>query len=517
MLSLFSIWADRLRALQGWRRYGAAFLFGAMAALAFPPFNAVAALWFFFPSLVFLLQGATKKRQAFFLGWFFAFGLLTVSLYWIAGALFVDIKQFWWLVPFAVFGLPAMFAVYHGLAALAAWRLDLNRLDGLVVLAVAWSLADYARGTMMTGFPWDLTGYVWSDVLPVLQLASVIGVYGLTLFTLVLAVLPAALVSPVRNRMSLPVFAASLVLLGAAAAWGGWRLSQAPEAFVPGVRLRLVQPDIDQARKWRHDEREANFKELLDLSFAPAEKPVTQIIWPETATAYYLTEDSEARKAIAARMTEGQTLLTGVVQRGLRPDGSLMYFNSLIAVDGKARVVAGYAKFHLVPFGEYVPFRSFLPFRAVAAIGDFTPGDGLMTLRVKGMPSFSPLVCYEAIFPGEVARRDDPPHVLLNVTNDAWYDGTTGPYQHFAIARARAVEEGVPLVRVANKGVNGVVDGYGRIVARQGWGKAAFLDSDLPQALPMPTFFARWGNKLFLILAGIMLAAVLTRGFLTRK
>jgi apolipoprotein N-acyltransferase len=286
---------------------------------------------------------------------------------------------------------------------------------------------------------------------------------------------------------------------------------------VPDVRLRLVQPDVDQARKWRHDERGATFRELLDLSFSPAEKPVTHIIWPETATSYYLTEDTDARKAIAARMTAGESLLTGVVQRGVKPDGSLMYFNSLIVVDSKTRVVAGYAKFHLVPFGEYVPFRSFLPFRAVAAIGDFMPGDGLQTLRVEGLPSFSPLVCYEAIFPGEVARRDDPPHFLLNVTNDAWYDGTTGPYQHFAIVRARAVEEGIPLVRVANKGIDAVVDGYGRIVALQGRGKPGFIDSDLPQAVPHRTVFSRWGNKPFWLLAAALLAVALASKIRARR
>lgn len=497
MLQFVSIWAKYLRALTGARRYGAAFVFGLMAGLAFPPFNAVAGLWFFFPSLIFLLQGTADKRRAFALGWCFAFGQLVVSLYWIAGALFVDIQQFWWLVPFAALGLPAAFAVYYGFATLVAFRWGLSRLDGLLMFAVLWALADYARGHLFTGLPWDITGYVWGGVLPVMQLVSITGVYGLSLITMALVVLPAGLAFPLRFRSSLALFVLSLVFLAGVAAWGHGRLAHAAAAVVPGVRLRLVQPDVDQRHKWRHDERDANFQELIHLSFAPAEKPVTHIIWPETATAFYLTEDENVRRALAGHMQPGQSLLTGVVQRGVAAEGTPLFFNSLIAIDSQAHVTAGYAKFHLVPFGEYVPYRSLLPFRAVAAVGDFTPGDGVKTLRVAGLPPFSPLVCYEAIFPGEVARRDDPPELLVNVTNDAWYEGTTGPLQHFAIVRGRAIEEGVPLVRAANKGIDAVVDSYGRIRALSAPDGPGFLDSDLPRALPEKTFYVRWGAAVF--------------------
>ena len=509
MINLVSAWSERLRSLTGRKRYWAAFLFGLMSGLAFPPFNAVAAFWFFFPSLVFLLQGTADKRRAFAIGWCYAFGLLIVSLYWIAGALFVDIRQFWWLVPFAAVGLPAMFAVYYGIAALLAMRWGLARLDGLLMFALLWGLADYARGHFFTGLPWDITGYVWGDVLPVLQTASVLGLYGLSLFTLVLAVLPAALAPPVYSRPVLLVFFSGFLVLAAAAAWGYWRLDTAPVEFVSEVRLRLVQPDIDQARKWQRDERDLNFQKLLVLSSEPAEKPVTHVIWPETATAFFLTEDENAREAIASAIEGKKALLTGVIQRKAGPYGEPEYFNSLIAIDTKARVIAGYAKFHLVPFGEYVPFRSVLPFRAVAAVGDFTPGEGLQTMRVPGLPPFSPLVCYEAIFPGETARRDDPPRFLLNITNDAWYEGTIGPYQHFTISRARAVEEGLPLVRAANKGISGVVDGYGRTIASSRWGKPVFIDSDLPEPIEEGTLFSCWGGAVFWVLAGVLFAAAL--------
>ncbi len=517
MFSRLSIWADHLRRQQGKSRYAFALLYGAVAALAFPPFNAVVALWFCFPALVFLLQGTKNRRQAFAVGWCFSFALLVVSLYWITGSMLVDIRSFWWAVPLSLTGLPAMFAFYYGAAALAAKRWGLQRLDGLLVLALAWFLADVARGHLMTGFPWDVTGYVWGDILPVMQIASVIGIYGLTLLTLVLVVLPAALFKPVRNRFSAPVFVMSLIFLAAVAGWGSWRLARAPDETVPDVRLRLVQTNVAQNRKWQDSEREKNFQDLLDITFAPAEKPVTHFIWPETATAYYLTENNERRKEIAARMPPGAHLVTGVVRRGPNENLELDYYNSMIAMDSRGNVVAGYDKFHLVPFGEYIPFNSLLNIRTLVVIGSgFTAGEGPRSMRVAGLPPFSPLICYEVIFPGGVIDETDPPQFLLNATNDAWYEHTIGPYQHFMIARTRAIEEGLPLVRVANKGVVAVTDAYGRVKAQIGWDKATFVDSDLPKALPEKTPFRRFGPKLLWALAGALLALAALLGLLRK-
>lgn len=432
--------------------------------------------------------------------------MLTVSMYWIAGALFVDIAKFWWLVPFAVAGLPAILAIYYGMAAALAWRWGLGRLDGALMLASLWFMADYARGHLFTGFPWDVTGYAWGEVLPVLQLTSVIGIYGLTLVTLLLALLPAA-----RNGK---LVLASLVLLAGCATWGQWRITHASTEMVPNVRLRLVQTDVEQSDKWRRATAEANFDRLLDLSYAPAVKTVTHVVWPETAAAFYLTEDDESRRLIAERMPNDMTVLTGVVRRELMPSGEYNYYNSLIAIDSQSRVTASYDKVHLVPFGEYIPFRSLLPVAAtIAGTGqDFSAGKKHVTLRVSGLPPFSPLICYEAIFSGEVTADNDRPAFLLNVTNDGWYDHTIGPYQHFAIARVRAVEEGLPLVRVANKGVVAVVDAYGRVVAKLGWDKPDFIDSDLPKAPPKPTLYAGFRDApLWGMLAGIGLLTWLLR------
>jgi apolipoprotein N-acyltransferase len=499
---------DRTAAITGGRALAVAGAAGAVGALAFPPVNCVPALWLSFPLLAFLLRGAASARRAFALGWFFAFGLMVVSLYWIAGSLFVDIGRFWWALPFAVAGLPAGFAVYYALATLVAWKLDVTKPGGVAALGLLWFTADVARGTLFTGFPWDLLGYVWSFSLPVLQVTSVIGIYGLSLATALLAFAPAAW----GTRCGRRGFAFWSVFFIACAIFGAERLKTTPTTMVDDVRLRVVQEGIPQTLKWQHARQESNFRTLLEATFAPSSgAPPTHIIWPETATPYYLLEDPVARAAIAARMPLASMLLTGVVRRHIDEAGHVAYFNALVAMDARGRVVAGYDKVHLVPFGEFMPWRSILPLATLAGTGaDFTPGDGARSLRVQGIPLFSPLICYESIFSGQVVDREDPPAFLLNVTNDAWYEHTTGPAQHFAIARVRAIEEGLPLVRSANLGTTGVVDSLGRRVALREDIRPGFIDSPLPRPLEGVTPFVRFGN-LFVVVMGIIV--FLTGGF----
>lgn len=503
----FAAFAEKLRGLKGKRRIGVAIGFGLIGAAAFPPLNFAPVFWLCFPALVFLLQGARNWKQAFFIGWAFSFGLLTLGLYWIAASMFVDIAKFWWAVPLSVFGLPAMFSIYYGFWMAVAWRLGTRGFTGVLTAALGWFLADVTRGNMFSGFPWNLEGYAWSGILPMLQITSVIGIYGLTLLTLVAAFLPALLVEDEKYKKRLML--ASLAVLLLIGFWGEGRLAGATEANVAGVRLRLVQPNTDQKHKWDENRREPDFAQLIHDTSAPGEKPVTHVIWPETAATYYLAEDPAHRAMIAEHLPVGGALITGVVRRSLDELGQMQYHNSLIAIDSYGDVATEYDKHHLVPFGEYIPYRSVFPLRPLIHLGvDFTPGDRPYTLHIPGFPPFSPLICYEAIFPDEVTAADDRPQLLINVTNDGWYGDTAGPYQHFAMARVRAIEQGLPLARAANTGISGVVDAYGRVRARIPLGMAGYTDADLPAALP-PTFFGRWRDVPFWALFGAFALSII--------
>jgi apolipoprotein N-acyltransferase len=499
--------AEYLRNLKGGRRAFMAFGFGLIAAAIFPPFGAFPLLWISFPALIFLLQGTSNAKQAFIVGWCFAFGELMLGLYWIAASMFVDIAQFWWAVPLAVAGLPAFLALYYAIASALARRFDLTNLGGMIGFALLWFLADYARGHLLTGFPWNLTGYAFARALPVLQITSVIGIYGLTLITIIIVCLPACLAD--GKKSSRTIVLASLLILVCIAGWGGMRLASASNANVANVRLRLVQPDIKQADKWKSERREANFQDILDLSSAPGTAPITDIIWPETASTFYLAEDTVHRARIASQIPRGGALLTGVLRREVLPGGLLHYYNSLIAIDHDGDITATYDKFHLVPYGEYIPFRNWIPLHSIAGIGlDFSRGDKPHSLTAPGLPLFSPLICYEAIFPGAVTDPYNRPQLLVNVTNDGWYGYTSGPYQHFAIARVRAIEEGMPLARAANTGVSAIVDSYGRITAQLDLGGHGFIDGALPFALP-PTLFERYGEIfLWIFFAGAAAASL---------
>jgi apolipoprotein N-acyltransferase len=511
-----------LAAATGWRRRGLAALFGALATVAMPPAYGVPLLLLAVPGLLWLLDGVTSRRAAFALGWWFGFSHFVFGLYWISFALLVDIGRFWWLMPVAVAGLPAVLAVYLGLVTLAVWSLPVRGLARVVAFAVAWTVAEWLRGHLFTGFPWLLAGYTWVGVLPVLQAVAVTGIYGLSLLTILVAGLPALSGWPeVSRQRARGALAAGLLLFVGLAAAGGWRLAGAGHDTVPDVRLRLVQADIAQTTKWAPEVREANFQRHLALSVAPPQDPgaapPTVVIWAETAIPFFLAQDPRHRYAAATVVPRGGLLLAGAPRAALLPDQSVQYWNSLLVVDEAGRLLASYDKFHLVPFGEYVPGRnllpSWLPIASIAAGGsDFSAGPGPQTLHLPGLPPVSPLICYEAIFPGAVVDAGDRPHWLLNLTNDGWYGLSAGPHQHFAIALTRAVEEGMPLVRVANTGISGVVDAYGRVTASLGLGRAGFVDAALPVALSGPTLYGRFGDAMLgLLLLGCVIVVILFR------
>ncbi|MDR3518662.1 MAG: apolipoprotein N-acyltransferase [Azospirillaceae bacterium] len=498
--------AARLAGLTGWRRHAAALGLGAVSSLALPPAYAVPVLAIAFPGLLWLLAGATRPRTAFALGWWFGFGQFVLGLYWISFALLVDIDKFWWMMPFAVAGLPAVLACYTGAAtATLSWaqrRWNLGGPASVLGLAVAWTVWEFARGHLFTGFPWNLVGYSWVAVLPMLQFASVAGIYGLSLITVALAGVPALFGLPgTSRRLAIRSSITAVVVMAGLFAFGTLRLHGDDGATVPGVMLRLVQGDVRQVMNWSPLDRERTFQHHLSLSAERGRE--TTVIWPETAAPFFLQYDMPHRLAMAAVTPPGGLILTGTVRAEQRPDeAEPRIFNSLMAVDGSGAILASYDKAHLVPFGEYVPLRGLLPIAALAADrGDFSAGPGPRTLHLPGLPPVSPLICYEAIFPGEVTARDDRPQWLLNITNDAWYLNSAGPHQHFAIAQVRAVEEGLPLVRAANTGISGVVDSYGRITARLGLGQSGVIDANLPQALPNPTLFSRFGH----MTVGVML------------
>jgi apolipoprotein N-acyltransferase len=508
----------RFTRLRGARRALIAFLLGVFLTLAMPPLFIVPAAVVAFTGLIWLLDGARAAarpiRTALITGWWFGFGHFVTGDYWIANAMLVDAAEFGWMIPFAIGGLSAYLALFPALAAAAYGAARGPRIARILIFAAAWTVTEYLRGVVLTGFAWNVLATAWTFAPIAMQGAAFLGAYGLSLASVLLFAAPAAYGLDGGARAHRGTIALVVVGLLPFAAGAVRFVTAAPVVMVPEVKLALIQGNVSQKMKWRPEERAGIINLYLDLTAEAVGRGATHVVWPETAVPVALERVSDVRAAIAAILSEGhaKALIAGTVRLSAPDDPPpFKAWNSVQVFDATGDIVDTFDKFHLVPFGEYVPLRHWLPIDAIAGGSfDFMAGPGLQTMAVPGLPPVGPLVCYEVIFPGEVANRNARPGLLLNVTNDAWFGDSTGPRQHFAAARLRAVEEGLPLVRAAGTGISAIVDPYGRVVARLDLGEQGIVEGPLPQALP-PTVFGRFGNPLSLALAGLIAALGLWR------
>lgn len=505
--------AAAVGSLTGWRRAGLAFVAGALAAAALPPVYAVPVLLVSFPCLIWMIDGSPTWRRAFVDGWWFGFGHFVAGFYWIGISLLVDAARFAWMLPFAVLCIPAVLALYVGVVSALTRSVSRGPLR-IVAFAAIWVLIELLRGYLFTGFPWNAIGTVWAATDATMQFASVGGVFGLSLLTVFIAAAPATLgVASGHRAWGLPLCA--VVLTMGLWTYGAFRLAAANPDYVAGVVLRVVQPNIPQRIKWRRELRDKHLETFLKLSSQQGTPTPTHIIWPETAVPFLVSADEGRRQAMATIVPRNGLLLTGAIRRspvGVKP---FRIWNSFHAIDPSAKIVATHDKFHLVPFGEYVPFRRVLGFaKLTAGRTDFSAGPGPRTLSLAGLPPVSPLICYEVIFSDNVISSTDPrPSWLLNMTNDAWFGRSSGPYQHLAMARFRAVEQGVPLVRAANTGISAITDSYGRVIASVGLNKQGVLTAGLSQPLKRKTPYSLHGSKTILILSSGLLIACFFRNW----
>jgi apolipoprotein N-acyltransferase len=506
----------------GWRRAAIAFTAGAVSVLALAPFNAWPVLFFTFPVLVWLIDGSGAGRlgglpASMLTGWLFGFGYFLAGLYWIGHAFLVDAQTFGWLLPFAVTALPA------GLAVFTAFGFALSRLLWvrgplrIVALAVALTIAEWLRGHLLSGFPWNSIGYTLTGPLLLAQTASVVGLWGMTFLAVAIFASPATLADErAESRKAWLPSALAVAALLAMTAFGAWRLHAVPTTFADDVRLRIMQPNLPQDQKFNYAARQRIMRHYLELSDRSTGQQstgladVTHLIWPESAFPFFLTREADALAQIANALPDGTMLITGAARYADPLPGSQRprAYNSVYVIDHDGGIVSVYDKVHLVPFGEYLPFQATLERLGFVQLtkvqGGFLAGDRHRSYALRGAPRFLPLICYEIIFPGSVVPASERPGWLLNVTNDAWFGISTGPYQHFQQSRLRAIEEGLPLVRAANNGISAVVDPVGRIVRDLPLGAEGVIDSGLPRAIA-PTVYARFGN----LLAGLAVIASL--------
>jgi apolipoprotein N-acyltransferase len=480
------------------RRMSLACMAGGLTVLSLPPFSWLIAVPVAFSALFLVLRNISTWR-AFLVGWAFGVGQFVLGVSWIAESFYVDAERFGALALPAVAGLSAGLAVFPAIAtvlfAIVVQRRPVGGIVASLLLASSWVAAEWLRGHVLTGFPWNLAGYALVDYASLRQPAAWIGSYGLSFLAVFVGTLPGAVFSSHPQRRPLILIMGGLIVVGTAGA-GAIHLETGVRAPT-GVDLRIVQGNVPQREKWSPGNRDATVDRYLELSSRPGS--VDLLLWPETAFPGFLDEDAPARDRIATALPDGRLLLTGAPDR-VESENGTSYFNTVQAYDGTGQILTGYAKHHLVPFGEYVPYRRWLPIaRLTEGLGDFTPGPGPRTLALPGAPLVAVAICYEIIFPGHVVDRLFRPDWIFNATNDAWFGTSIGPEQHLASARMRAVEEGLPVIRAANTGISAVIDANGDVVARLDTGETGIIDASLPGARA-PTLYARFGDWTLLVL-----------------
>lgn len=504
----------RVSELRGWQRALAAMSAGALSVLSFAPWHLPFVLFATLPVLVWLIDGARDPKDAAFAGWWYGFAFFLLNLFWIGEAFLVEAEKFAWMMPFAVTLLPIGMALFWAGAASICKRFWCAGYMRVLLFAAVMAAAEWVRGHVFTGLPWNVIGYALTYPVSWMQSAAFAGVYGLTLPAVLIFASPLVLLADAKKPSaavalkSIAVGAVPLILL---TLLGSWRLASADSiADVEGVKLRIVQPSVLQREKWMPSKQAEVFGLHLKLTVTAPDgtrdgaQGITHVIWPEAAMPFLPMEHPEALKAIGDVLPPGAFLISGAIRRDFDADNRQRGYNSILAFDTDGKVIASYDKVHLVPFGEYLPFHDVLSSlgleKLTHGLGSFDIGPWPRPLlKVPGLPGAGGLICYEALFPGRIIDAEHRPGVLINVTNDGWFGDTSGPRQHFHQARVRAVEEGLPLVRAANNGISGLVDSFGRMRGFADMNTVAVVDAALPGALPI-TVYGRAGDGILAIM-----------------
>lgn len=505
-----------VRAARGWLRVGLALGAGALSVLALAPFFFWPIVFLTLPVLVWLIdeagRGLVPWKRAAVSAWLFGFGYFLAGLFWVGEAFLVEADKFGWAMPFAIVLLPAGLALFWAAAAGVARLFWVEGVTRILVLAVAVSAAEWLRGHVLTGFPWNTFGYVLTAPDVLMQSAGLLGIYGLSLWAVIIFASPLVLAAERTGRL----FVVGLLLAGLPlallAGYGAARLSGPQPLVRDGLKVRLVQPAVPQKEKWKPENQGSIFRDHLAMSIA-GPKGVAQgkeagllgishVVWPEAAMPFLPLEHPEVLAAIGDMLPEGVELLSGGLRRTVDKDGTMRAFNSLMVFNDTGALSDRYDKTHLVPFGEYLPLAPVLERFGLQQLTRMRGGfsDGLEPrplVALHGLPKVGVLICYEAIFPGVGRSFVSQPELLITVTNDGWFGNTTGPRQHFHQARVRAVEEGMQLIRVANNGISGSVDGLGRVMGLMDLDERGVLDVDVLSSIE-PPLYARFGDWIFL-------------------
>jgi apolipoprotein N-acyltransferase len=480
-----------------WRKRLVLVCLGLLLALGQAPFGISLIYFVILPYLGWIMRHVPKVKIGFGVGWWVGFGYFALTLVWIVEPFLVEPQITGWMAPFALGFMAAGLALFWAGAFALAVKIMPAGAGRVVVLAITWTLFEYLRANVFTGFPWGHLSYGLIN-LPVVQLAAFVGIHGTGMIILLIAFLP-AMFAPRFWDGAIWATVAFFVLAGLCQWW-----MHGPVAMNPtNTLVRVVQPNAAQHLKWRRDMVDVFYGRLMGYTKAQTSERPDVVIWPETAIPYLYRDSLPILQEIATASGPETSVIAGIVRSvGDKPRNTMLY------MDPAGGPSALYDKQHLVPFGEYMPFAALIDRIGLSGLtglaGRFVQGQGSRVITGQNLPNFLALICYEAIFPQYARNIENRPEWIVHITNDAWFGQFSGPYQHLVQAQMRALEQGLPLVRSANTGISAMIDPYGRIVQELDLGTAGYFDARLPAAI-QPTIYARFGEWIWFIFAILLL------------
>lgn len=491
-----------------------AFTLGVLSISALPPYFCFPILFITLSGLFYLMQKAQTGKEWFNLGYWFGFGFYAFGLSWIGNALLIDAKTFGWLYPIVLMASGGFFGLFIAFPAYFSFYFK-NIYARYLAFSAFWVIFEWIRSFIFTGFPWNLLGTTLAFSPQTIQLASVIGTYGLSLLVLLIGLAPALWLCNKNSNNAILSLSIICLITSLNLGYGFWRINKLDDSQNSNIKIRIVQPSIPQTMKWSPVSLDENLNKYIVLSRSQGLEEIDFVIWGETASPFPLDYDNYYRELVTNAISTKGHLITGSLRYEADENDFYQPLNSMFILNKHGVIEAHYDKSHLVPFGEYIPFRQYLPqwIRPITnTIANFKAGAGLQSIQIANYPSLGALICYEIIFPAQVVNKESKPQWLINLTNDGWYGNSAGPYQHLVTAQMRAVEEGITIVRAANTGISAVIDRLGIIRHSLGLNQTGILDFFLPKQLEIATPYGKKSNFIPLILCFLNLAlAVLVK------
>ena len=494
----------------------APFLLGALATLGFSPYNFTFINFFSFSILLFLISIVKKRTQSkyrkkiskryfFYLGCAFGFGFFLLGNYWISISLTHD-EIFQDLIPFAIILIPLFLSLFFGLAILVVGPFSKKNISFILFFSLVFSIFEFLRGNLLTGFPWNLISYTWSWSLESIQILSLIGTYALSLISVTFFCLPFLFFQNKifkKNFIFLLIF---LIIFVGNYSYGLYKINNSSYSFDNVINVKIVSPNFT-LKDYNSQSEISQLERLIKIS-DPEKNKTTLFIWPEGIFYQsYLQDIEQYKNLFADRFSENHLIILGINNFTVHSDlKNKKYFNSLVILNHELEILSVYNKVNLVPFGEFLPFEKALSKfglkKITSGYNSFSAGDMRTILNLGNVfdeKLILPLICYEIIYSGKIKTKSQFPDLAINISEDAWFGQSIGPYQHFSKAIYRSVEEGIFIARSANKGISAFIDPNGRVIKSLNTRESGSIELNFPY-FKQSTLFANYGNKIFFLI-----------------